>query len=182
MIPRHTAVALVAAFAAAAVLPTHASAAPTTTTPPPAPVTTDPPAALPGAPVTARTAHRVTVVLDEQRAYVYAADGSLLGRWKVSTGGPGHRTPTGSFRVTSRTRTGTSGSSPEVHMDFFVRFNGGIGFHGIPWRKNRSSRLWTPLGRYGVSHGCVRMADEHARRLFRELPKGALVTVVSSRG
>jgi lipoprotein-anchoring transpeptidase ErfK/SrfK len=177
--------ALAAVFAAAAVSPVHAAEPTPSSSSLPAtslPATSLPSATQPATtlPTPARTAHRVTVVLDEQRAYVYAADGALLGRWKISSGGPGHRTPTGRYRVTTRTRTGTSGSSPNVHMDYFVRFNGGIGFHGIPWRTTRANRLWTPLGRYGVSHGCIRMADSHARRLYRELPPGAHVRVVAS--
>jgi len=123
-------------------------------------------------------AHRVVVVLDEQHAYVYDRSDHLIGRWPVSTGGSGHRTPTGNYTVTTRTRVGTARGDGRVHMDWFTRFHGGIGFHGIPWRDDRSQRFSTPLGRRAVSHGCVRMADRHARRLYLELPDDAHIHVV----
>lgn len=126
------------------------------------------------------TAHRVVVVLSEQRAYVYARNGELVGRWPISSGSPAHPTPPGAYRVTTRTRTGTARSNPNVHMDWFTRFNGGIGFHGIPWIGRRDRRLATPLGRQAVSHGCIRMADHHARRLYRELPERARILVVDT--
>lgn len=146
-------------------------------------VTLTPAAASGAEPDTTRPrAHRVVVVLDEQHAYVYDRDDALIARWPVSTGGPVHRTPVGAYRVTTRTRVGTAGGDPRVHMDWFTRFRGGIGFHGIPWRDERSQRFSTPLGQRAVSHGCVRMADHHARRLYLELPDSASVRVIASRG
>jgi lipoprotein-anchoring transpeptidase ErfK/SrfK len=62
-------------------------------------------------------------------------------------------------------------------MDYFSRFDKGIGFHGIPWRKNRSNRLWTPLGVRGVSHGCIRMRDNSARWIYEKAPIGTPVVV-----
>ena len=145
-------------------------------------VTLTPTAAAAPEPVAARgRAHRVVVVLDEQHAYVYDRDDALIARWPVSTVGPGQRTPVGEYRVTTRTRVGTAGSDWRVHMDWFTRFRGGIGFHGIPWRDARNQRLATPLGRRAVSHGCVRMVDHHARRLYLELPEGARVSVITGR-
>lgn len=120
---------------------------------------------------------RVVVDLSEQRAYVYNADGLLNKAILVSTGGPGNATRVGSFFVTSRTRVGRAGGDYNVRMDYFTRFDKGIGFHGIPWRGSRSNRLVTPLGKRGVSHGCVRMADSDARWLYLALKDGDLVVV-----
>lgn len=122
-------------------------------------------------------ASRVVVDLSEQRAYVYDGNGALKKVVLVSTGGPGHRTRVGSFLVTSRTRVGRAGGDYNVRMDYFTRFDKGIGFHGIPWRGSRDNRLTTPLGKRGVSHGCVRMADSNARWLFLELKDGDQVVV-----
>jgi lipoprotein-anchoring transpeptidase ErfK/SrfK len=122
-------------------------------------------------------ASRVVVDLSEQRAYVYDGDGLLKREILVSTGGPGHRTRIGTFRVTSRTRLGRAGGDYSVRMDYFTRFDKGIGFHGIPWRGSRDNRLTTPLGKRGVSHGCVRMADSNARWLYLELKEGDQVVV-----
>ena len=122
-------------------------------------------------------ASRVTVDLSEQRAYVYDGNGLLKRVVLVSTGGPGHLTRIGTFRVTSRTRVGRAGGDHNVRMDYFTRFDKGIGFHGIPWRGSRGNRLTTPLGKRGVSHGCVRMADSNARWLYLELKNGDQVVV-----
>lgn len=122
-------------------------------------------------------ASRVLVDLSEQRAYVYDGNGLLKREILVSTGGPGHRTRVGSFLVTSRTRVGRAGGDYSVRMDYFTRFDKGIGFHGIPWRGSRDNRLTTPLGKRGVSHGCVRMADSNARWLYLELKEGDQVVV-----
>ena len=122
-------------------------------------------------------ASRVLVDLSEQRAYVYDGNGLLKREILVSTGGPGHRTRVGSFLVTSRTRIGRAGGDYNVRMDYFTRFDKGIGFHGIPWRGSRANRLTTPLGKRGVSHGCVRMADSNARWLYLELKEGDQVVV-----
>lgn len=120
---------------------------------------------------------RVVVDLSEQRAYVYNSDGSLNRVILVSTGGPGYATRIGSFGVTSRTHVGRAGGDQSVRMDYFTRFDKGIGFHGIPWRGSRTNRLSTPLGKRGVSHGCVRMADSNARWLYLTLKDGDLVVV-----
>jgi lipoprotein-anchoring transpeptidase ErfK/SrfK len=122
-------------------------------------------------------ASRVVVDLSEQRAYVYDGNGTLKKVVLVSTGGPGNRTRIGTFHVTSRTRVGRSGGDYNVRMDYFTRFDKGIGFHGIPWRGSRTNRLATPLGKKGVSHGCVRMADSNARWLYLELKDGDQVVV-----
>lgn len=120
----------------------------------------------------------VLVDLSEQRVYVANAAGAVIALFPVSTGGEGTETPTGAFAVQERIRVGTSETNAVVHMDYFTVFNGGIGFHGIPWVGDRDVRLWTPLGEYGVSHGCVRMNDADAAFLYHELPDGAPVTVL----
>lgn len=121
------------------------------------------------------TMSRVVVDLSEQHVYVYSTDDALLARWPVSTGGPRHRTPTGRYRVTTRSASTFAISNPSVTMRWMTRFKGGIGFHAIPRENGR--RLWTPLGRYGVSHGCVRLEDRHAKILYTYLPERAIVVV-----
>ena len=127
--------------------------------------------------VTDRLPASVVIDLSEQYLSVYNAGAQLITRWPISTGGPGRETPTGSFQVQSRQLVGTSSGDARVHMDFFTVFNGDIGFHGIPWVSTRDDRLWTPLGEYGVSHGCIRMEDANAEYLYSFLPDGAPVEV-----
>jgi len=121
----------------------------------------------------------VVIDLTAQRAIVLDPDGVEIVRLLVSTGGPGSETPEGDFAVVGRQRVGTAKGDGGVHMDFFTVFNGDIGFHGIPWAWTRDDRLWTPLGEYGVSHGCIRMADHDAEYLYTYLPDGAPVLVRS---
>ena len=121
----------------------------------------------------------VVIDLTTQHATVLDPDGVEIMRLPVSTGGPGTETPEGVFEVSSRQRVGTAEGDDDVHMDFFTVFNGDIGFHGIPWVGTRDERLWTPLGEFGVSHGCIRMADLDAEYLYTYLPDGAPVIVRS---
>ena len=79
--------------------------------------------------------------------------------------------------VVAGQRVGTAKDAETVHMDYFTVFNGNIGFHGIPWVGSRDDRLWTPLGQYGVSHGCIRMSNAGITTLSKILPLGTPVIV-----
>lgn len=114
------------------------------------------------------------VSLGTQHVNAIATDGSLLYSFPMSSGSYG-RTPPGEFRVYSRSRWTTATSDPEVTMPWMTRFNGGIGFHGIPLKNGVP--IYTPLGIRPVSHGCVRMADDHARWIYNTIPNGTKVIV-----
>jgi len=118
---------------------------------------------------------RIDVSIKLQRAYVYDPSGALIKEIPISSGAGG-RTPLGNFRVYSRSEWTTSASDSRVSMRFMTRFNGGIGFHGIPRRGSRA--LATPLGVRPVSHGCVRMSDEDAFWIFVNVPNGTPVNVI----
>jgi lipoprotein-anchoring transpeptidase ErfK/SrfK len=122
-----------------------------------------------------KTLDRVVVDLSSQRVSLYDASDSLMAVWPVSTGSKKHPTPTGVFRVTSRSRRTFYTPHPWVTMEYMTRFNSNIGFHAIP--RDRGKPIWTPLGRYGVSHGCVRLSDKNAAILYRYLPRHAEVVV-----
>lgn len=118
----------------------------------------------------------IVVDLSEQRTYITTASGKRV-VVLISSGASSTPTRVGSYKITSKTRVGTSGGDKRVHMDFFSRFDRGIGFHGVPWRGNRRNRLWTPLGERGVSHGCVRMPDTSAAWIYQKAPVGTVVVV-----
>lgn len=124
-------------------------------------------------------AARAVVDLSEQRASFFAADGTVLASFAVSTGAPATPTPLGRFRVWRKNPSTFPVSDPSVRMAWMSNFRRGVGFHGIPYRTRDGVRqpLWTPLGVRGVSHGCVRMRDSDARWVFEHLPIGALVVV-----
>lgn len=118
---------------------------------------------------------KVVVDLSEQRLVIRDNAGNVVRTWKVSTGGDTTPTPTGRYRVTSKSLRTHAVDNPRVTMNHMVRFRGGVGFHGIPRLDGKP--LDTPLGERGVSHGCVRLADRNARELYRRLPVGATVVV-----
>ena len=117
----------------------------------------------------------IDVSIKLQRVYVYAGNGVLLREIPVSTGSGG-RTPLGHYRVYSRSAITSATTDPRVTMRWMTRFNGGIGFHGIPHKG--STPLATPLGQRAVSHGCVRMADDDAHFIYVYVPNGTPVNVI----
>ena len=140
------------------------------------------------------------LILDRRRKLLRVVqDGKELRRFPVAVGMPGWETPQGRFTVIEKTADPTwehpaSGrfyppgpANPlgsrwiGFHRDCYGRrgFNGQehlevkgcvtAGFHGTP---NRAS-----IGQ-AVSHGCVRLFDEHARELFDLVQLGTPVTVL----
>jgi lipoprotein-anchoring transpeptidase ErfK/SrfK len=170
--------------------------------PSPAPAPTSTPsstALLPPASAVAPLPGR-ELVLDRRRKLLQVLqDGRELRRFPVAVGMPGWETPQGRFSVIEKTADPTwehpaSGrfyppgpANPlgsrwiGFHRDCYGRrgFNGQehlevkgcvtAGFHGTP---NRDS-----IGQ-AVSHGCVRLFDEHVRELFDLVQLGTPVTVL----
>lgn len=108
----------------------------------------------------------MVVSIPLQRAYVYRG-GTLIGVTTVSTGRPGHRTPTGSFDILEKRREHYSNLYNNAPMPFMQRLTwDGIALHAghIPGRP--------------ASHGCVRLPLEFARLLFQVTQVGATVHIV----
>jgi len=127
------------------------------------------------------------VVLDEQRVYVYSATRRLIATLPVSTGLE-DSTPTGSFRVFSKSAQAYFTPNPGERMKWMVRFTKGrqgdnIGFHGIPYRVTGAGNIPipTPVGVKPVSHGCIRTRDIEAQWLYENMALGTPVRVVQSR-
>ena len=136
---------------------------------------------------------RVKIDLSEQRAYLYKS-GDLVTSTRVSTGKAGHRTPTGSFKITQKNRdhcsslygdyVNSSGRIVKANVDvrkdrkpkgahyrgasmpYFMRFNGSIGMHAgnVPDSP--------------ASHGCVRLPPRMARTFYKHVSVGSPVRVV----
>lgn len=124
---------------------------------------------------TKRSWRKVVVDLSDQELTVHDQHGKVILTWGISSGAPKTPTPVGTYRASSKSRRTFALGNPEVTMEHMVRFKGSIGFHSIP--RLNGTPLWTPLGERGVSHGCIRMADVHARTLYRNLPLGAVVVI-----
>lgn len=94
--------------------------------------------------------------LSEQRMRVYI-NGFPRHSWPVSTARRGYRTPVGQFRPGRMHRRYFSKKYHGAPMPWSVFFYHGYAIHGTDQVKY--------LGR-PVSHGCVRLHPENARRLF----------------
>ena len=130
----------------------------------------------------------VVVELDSQTVFVYSRSRRLITSIPVSTG-LFDSTPTGSFRVFSKSEQSYYTPAPWERMRWMVRFTkgregGNIGFHGIPYRVTSSGEVpfLTPVGEAPSSHGCVRMRVPDAKWLFDNIDLGTPVRVVRSRG
>ena len=107
----------------------------------------------------------MVVSITEQRAYVYR-NGILIGATTVSTGRPGHLTPTGVFTVLQKQKDHRSTIYDGAPMPYMERLTwGGVALHagGLPG--------------YPESHGCVHLPSEFARRLFEISPSGMTVVI-----
>jgi L,D-transpeptidase catalytic domain len=109
----------------------------------------------------------MVVSLNEQRAYVYR-NGVLIGATTVSTGRPGHLTPTGVFTVLQKQKEHRSTIYDGAPMPYMERLTwGGVALHagGLPG--------------YPESHGCVHLPSEFAQLLFAVSPMGMTVVIAN---
>ena len=107
----------------------------------------------------------MVVSITEQRAYVYR-NGILIGAATVSTGRPGHLTPTGVFTVLQKQKEHRSSLYDDAPMPYMERLTwGGVALHagGLPG--------------YPESHGCIHLPSEFAKRLFDIAPSGMTVVI-----
>ncbi len=135
----------------------------------------------------------VVISLSQQRAYFYKGQ-TLVGISNVSTGTDEHATPTGTFKITQKSKDHESNlygeyKTPDgriiqkevdvtkhpkppgaiydgADMPYFMRFNGGVGMHG------------GILPGYAASHGCVRMPYPMAKIFFQNVHHGTTVRVI----
>ncbi len=115
---------------------------------------------------------RILVDLSQQIAVAYQ-DGKILFYGRVSTGKPGRRTPTGSFYVREKDIDHVSNLWPKPNggakMHYMLRITrDGIAMHLGP----------TPD--YPASHGCIRMQDGFAQKMFAWAQKGTPVDIVGT--
>ena len=107
----------------------------------------------------------MVVSITEQRGYVYR-NGVLIGATTVSTGRPGHLTPTGVFTVLQKQKEHRSTIYDGAPMPYMERLTwGGVALHagGLPG--------------YPESHGCIHLPSEFARLLFAISPNGMTVVI-----
>src|SRR5881227_1650095 len=107
----------------------------------------------------------IVASITEQVAYVYR-NGICIARSSVSTGRPGHRTPTGVFTILEKEVHHTSSIYKGAEMPYMERVTwGGIALHA------------GDLPGYPDSHGCIRLPLEFSKLLFGVTMKGATVII-----
>jgi hypothetical protein len=109
----------------------------------------------------------VLVNIKEQMAYVYR-NGLRIGRTSVSTGKPGHETPTGVFTILQKNADHHSNLYNNAPMPFMQRLTwDGVALHAgnIPG--------------YPASHGCVRLPYEFSKLLFDATTTGVTVVIAN---
>jgi hypothetical protein len=110
----------------------------------------------------------IVASITEQVAYVYR-NGIRIARSSVSTGRPGHRTPTGVFTILEKEVHHTSSIYKGAEMPYMERATwGGIALHE------------GDLPGYPDSHGCVRLPLEFSKLLFGVTMKGATVIIADT--
>ncbi len=107
----------------------------------------------------------MVVSLPDQRAHVYR-NGVIIGATTVSTGKPGHETPTGVFTILEKDVDHHSSTYNNAPMPYMERLT----WSGVALHAGR-------LPGYPASHGCVRMPYEFAQLLFAETKKGMTVVI-----
>lgn len=111
----------------------------------------------------------------------YYVNGKLVVESDVVTGIPknGHDTPIGIYYVSQIQRNRTlrgyndDGSKYEVDVQYWMRFNGGIGLHDAPWQPYFGGRRYL----YAGSHGCVNLPTNVARTIFANIQLNTPVIV-----
>jgi L,D-transpeptidase-like protein len=110
----------------------------------------------------------IVASITEQVAYVYR-NGVRIARSSVSTGRPGHPTPTGVFTILEKEVHHTSSIYKGAEMPYMERVTwGGIALHA------------GDLPGYPDSHGCVRLPLEFSKLLFGVTMKGATVIIANT--
>ena len=87
---------------------------------------------------------------------VVTVDGQPRYKWWVSTGGRGHATPSGHYKVSWLDEHHKSKQYNDAPMPYAIFFDGGKAMHGF------AGSVGSP-----ASHGCVRLSTGNAKTLFR---------------
>jgi hypothetical protein len=107
----------------------------------------------------------VYVDLGRQRATVYR-NGVRVAVSTISSGKPGHSTPTGVFTILQKNKDHRSSTYNNAPMPYMQRLTWkGVALHA------------GNLPGYPASHGCVRLPLEFARLLFDNMPMGGTVVI-----
>ncbi|MQW86069.1 L,D-transpeptidase family protein [Sinorhizobium saheli] len=113
-----------------------------------------------------KTPLQIVVSIEQQSLVVYDGD-AVIATSKISTGKPGHRTPTGIFSILEKRRHHESNIYSDAPMPFMQRLTwSGIALHGS-----------NHVPDYPASHGCVRLPGKFAAALYKMTAHGMHVLI-----
>lgn len=122
----------------------------------------------------------VEVNLTAQHLYYYK-EGNLILETDFVSGNDakGWSTPVGAYglyyKQLDKTLRGEGYATP---VDFWMPFNGGVGFHDANWRRDFGGNYYKRNG----SHGCVNMPHSAAKTLYDNIEAGCAVLVYQLSG
>ena len=122
--------------------------------------------------ISTSAAQRIVVNLSQQRACAYNGSQTVF-CGNISTGKPGHRTPTGHYRVLEKDVDHVSSKYPAPNggakMHYMLRVTGsGIAMH-LGYVPN-----------YPASHGCIRMQNGFAQRMYSWAHVGTSISIIGT--
>lgn len=81
----------------------------------------------------------------------------------------GMATPGGIFPITYKERNAVlKGTNYRTPVSYWMPFNGGIGMHDAPWRKQFGGTIYETNG----SHGCINLPVDVAREIYEHVEAG----------
>lgn len=111
--------------------------------------------------------------IDKQMLYAHHRDGRVLA-YPVSSGNPGLNkgieSRAGLYAIFLKEEVHLSSQFNNARMNYYMPFNMGIGFHGLP-----GTGYYGFLGVRPSSHGCIRMRNDDVKLLFGQCKIGTLV-------
>lgn len=91
----------------------------------------------------------------------------------------GWHTPTGAYGLYYKQKDKVlRGEDYATPVDFWMPFNGGVGFHDATWRSDFGGNKY----KTGGSHGCVNMPYSYAKKLFENIEAGCPIFVYTLAG
>lgn len=83
-------------------------------------------------------------------------------------------TPTGTYPIQYKENDATlNGEDYSTPVKYWMPFNGNIGMHDAPWRREFGKKIYLT----GGSHGCINMPPAAAKKVFDNIKRGVAVIV-----
>lgn len=117
----------------------------------------------------------VLIDISDQNLRYYKGSKLIL-KTAVVTGKNGSRTPTGKFKVVSKTiNTKLVGPGYVSYVKYWMAFVGSqVGMHDASWRSTFGGSIYVKNG----SHGCVNMPTAAAKSLYSRVTAGRTIVIV----